>query len=355
MMGYDDIHALAAQIEPPATEGHLNVEWVLPGKLAIGRDAHNRHLLVLSGPSLQASRDSVQRALMSGTWSDDNGEDIEGTLLRLHAGDPFLVAATTIAVELLRRGLPDRPSIDVFPKVEGFIELVIRRVLLPHDALLGLIGELLVYDRLLDVLGALPEDRRPDLVAVWQGHARKSRDFRVGRLGLEVKATSRPVSTHHIGSLEQVEPRMLDGEQLEALHLVSIGLGVDVSGMSRFSVAELTESILLKLGPEDQQRFVDMLRQYGPEDGVGYDHATMARWEPYAQGLSLTFPPRVYDMSDPNLRLPGRRTLQASFPFVAPEGLSFIVELPEEVPGSFGANPRSGLRDVLEQVVVVPE
>ena len=40
-------------------------------------------------------------------------------------------------------------------------------------------------------------------------------------------------------SLDQVEPRTLDGEITEALFLISIGLVEDVSGLSRFSVAGL--------------------------------------------------------------------------------------------------------------------
>ena len=147
MTTYDEIHAVAAKLEPPTQRGHLNVDWVLPARLAIGRDCENRHLLVLGGPAVTATSESVQRALMTGSWASESSGDIEGTVLRLHAGDEFMVAATTIAVELLRRGLSSRPTVDVFGEVEGFIELVIRRVLLPHEALLGLVGELLVLDR----------------------------------------------------------------------------------------------------------------------------------------------------------------------------------------------------------------
>ena len=351
MTTYDDIHAIAAKLEPPATHGHLNVEWVLADRLAIGRDSDNRHLLVLGGPPVKATVESVERALMAGTWFNETGGSIGGTLLRLHAGDQFLVAATTIAVELLRRGLGDRPVVDVFPEVEGFIELVIRRVLLPHEALLGLVGELLVLDHLLDVLLALPEDSRPDPVGLWQGHSRKSRDFRLNRLGIEVKTTSHPSSRHHIGGLDQVEPRTVDGEETEALFLASVGLREDASAPSRFSVAGLTESILGKLDADIGTKFLDQLRKYGPDDCMGYDHATMADWEPYARGFAMTFTPRLYDMSDPNVRVIRRKGLQEHFPFVAPEAISFIVELPDEVPGSYGANPRTGLPTELARLV----
>ncbi len=350
-MNYDEIHTIAAQLDPPSRPGHLKVEWVLPERLAIGRDSDNRHLLVLGGPPVHAAAESVQRALMGGSWASESGVDVEGTVLRLHSGDEFMVAITTIAVELLRRGLGNRPAVDVFPEVEGFIELVIRRVLLPHEALLGLVGELLVLDLLLDAFAGRSEHASPETVGLWKGHSRSSRDFRLNRLGLEVKTTGRPTSHHHIGSLDQVEARTLDGENVEALHLVSIGLREDAAATSRFSVAGLTDSILSKLGGKDKDRFLDQLRQYGPDDCVGYNHATMAAWEPYARGFVMTFPPRVYDMSDPNLGIIRSRELQQHFPFVMPEGLSFVVELPDDVPGSHGANPRTGLPAELSRLV----
>ena len=350
MKSYEEIHVLASRICSPRTGGNLSVEWVLPRRLAIGRDSEDRHLLVMGAQGIRAESGAVQRALMEGTWSNEAGSDIEGTLLRLHSGEEFMVATTTIAVELLRRDLGARPVDEVFLEIEPFVELVIRRILLPPESLLGLVGELLVLDYLVDVIGELSHAKRVDPAAAWQGHSRKSRDFRLNRLGLEVKTTTGPSSRHRIGGLDQIEPRMLDDQALEALFLVSIGLREDVAGTSRISVVTLTESILGKLDLEAGERFLDQLRQYGPNDCAGYDHATMATWEPYARGFSTTFPPRVYDMSDQNLLVIRRRGLQQHFPFVVPEGIAFTVDLPDSVPGSHGANPRAGLRAELSRL-----
>lgn len=348
---YDQILNIASKLEPPGEIGNLSVNWVLSGCLAIGRDSHGRHLLVLGGSEIRASLESVQRTLMHGTWKTESGDTIEGTLLRLHAGEPFMIAATTIAAELLRRGLEKRPVSDVFPEIEDFIELVIRRVLLPPEALLGLLGELLVLDVLIGPLARLPDAKRVHPTIVWQGHSRNSRDFRLNRLGLEVKTTSRPSSVHRIGGLDQIEPRVLDEEKFEVLRLVSIGLREDPVGTSRLSVAKLADSILAKLTVELHEKFLDQLRQYGPDDCIGYDHATMATWEPYSRGFSTTFPPRIYDMADENLGVLRRRGLQQHFPCVVPQGLSFTVDLPEVVPGSHGANPETGLPAVLARLV----
>lgn len=348
---YDSILEAASRLEPPLETGHLNVDWVVPTRLAIGRDADNRHLLVLAGKHIQTSRESIHKALMHGSWKMESGDSIDGTVLRLHAGEEFLVAATTIAAELLRRGLPQRPVADVFPEVEDFIELVIRRVLLPPEALLGLLGELLVLDALVEPLAGLPEQRRVEITAAWQGHSRKSRDFRINRLGLEVKTTSKPSSTHHVGGLDQIEPRVLDGEQVEVLRLVSIGLRADPTANSRFSIARLTDSILGRLAEEQKTKFLDQLRQYGPDDCMGYHHTTMSTWEPYARAFSITFPPRIYDLADENINVFRRSSLQQHFPHVLPEGLSFVIDLPDDVPGSHGANPKTDLKAELARLV----
>ena len=94
---YDSILETASRLEPPHKTGHLNVDWLVAGRLAIGRDADNRHLLVLAGKSIQTTRDSIQRAMMHGSWNTEAGLSIDGTLPRLHAGEQFLLAATTIA------------------------------------------------------------------------------------------------------------------------------------------------------------------------------------------------------------------------------------------------------------------
>ena len=352
MMSYDEILAVARGLEPPETRGHLAVEWLVPERLAVGRDAGNRHLLVMGGTPVSASLDSVRQALMPGQWTTEGGEHIDGTVLRLHPGEHFMVAATTIAVELLRRGLAERSVADVFREVESFVELVIRRILLPPEALLGLVGELLVLESLARAVKELPEAQRLPVSSIWQGHSRNARDFRFKRLGLEVKTTGGPSSVHRVGGLDQIEPRMLEGEHVESLRLVSIGLQHDVTGNSRFSVARLTESILGELDEGEERLFLDQLQQYGPDECVGYDHATMATWEPYAKTFSTTFPPRIYDMADSGLGLFRRAELQQHFPHVVPNGLSFTIDLPDVVPGSHGANPKTGLRAELSRLMV---
>ncbi|MFZ4580317.1 MAG: PD-(D/E)XK motif protein [Myxococcota bacterium] len=348
-MMYEEIFILASGISAPTEQSHLSIEWVLAGELAVGRDAANRYLLVLAGVELDAKSELVSRVLSHGHWLHESGAAVSGTLLRLHDGEPFLVAVTAIATEFLRRGLGPRSAPEVFREVESFIELVIRRVLLPPNSLLGLIGELLILDYALEGLAGLSASKRPTPSSLWRGYTNQSRDLAFNRLAIEVKTTSGHSSRHHIGSLDQVEPRTLDGGLCESLFLASIGLAEEIGGTSRFSVSQLTDRILSRLSPADCVIFLDQLRQYGPDDCIGYDHGSMSSWEPYSRRYRLTFEPRLYDMSDPNVRVLRRADLQELF--VMPEGISYVVDLPSAIPGSHGQNPRTDLASELSQLL----
>lgn len=341
MKNYEEAYDLLGGVPVPTEEGHLEVEWLIADRLGLGRDSMARFVVVLAGGLVDATSETVKQSLMHGQWKQSSGEHIEGNALRLPHGAPFQVAATTIAIELIRRGIESRVASDVFKEVESFIELVIRRVLLPPESILGLLGELLVLDYGLAALDQIPQGRRPDRCSLWRGHTYQARDFVLNRLALEVKTTTGPSSRHHISNLDQVEARTLDGGHTEELYLVSVGLAEEAAGSSRFSIAQLTNRIMGRLDDAEASRFLEQLEQYGPEDCGGYKHALMADWEPYVRRYRLTFQPRIYDISDVNLRLIRRSDLQNTF--VLPEGISYSVDLPEVVPGSHGNNPRNDL------------
>ncbi len=287
MKTYEEVFDLIGGIPLPTAEGTLQVEWLIADRLGLGRDSMARFVVVLVGDLIDATSEIVKKSLVHGEWKQSSGEHIKGNVLHLPHGAPFQVAVTTIAIELIRRGIESREASEVFEEVESFIELVIRRVLLPPESILGLLGELLVLDCGLAALEQLPEASRPDRCSLWRGYTRQSRDLVFNRLALEVKTTTGPSSRHHISNLDQVEARILDGAYTEALYLVSVGFAEEVGGSSRFSIAQLTSRILGRLNDAESFRFLEQLEQYGPDDCSGYKHALMSDWEPYTRRYSL--------------------------------------------------------------------
>jgi hypothetical protein len=353
MRTYEDIARILEQLASPIEADQLEVEWLEPGRLAVGRDNRERHAVILPGPPLEPTDFAVASAIRPGEWSTTTGV-IKGTLLQLPRGDAFRTATATIAAELFRRGIASRPTVEVFAEVESFVALVLRRVLLPDDFVLGLVGELLVLKELLVALG---ESRAKiyDPTAVWHGWRQQARDFVLGAASIEVKTTGLNVSRHTISGFEQVEPRTLDGETTESLFVASVGLRrASVSGP--LSIAGLADQIIELLRgtvnpAESEKKFVDRLAQYGPEGFQGYKHPDMRDQETYAQSFTTTFVPRVYDMADENIRIVRRADLARDFPFVLPHGVHYTMELPSSIPGSI-ENPRTDLQASLRWMAV---
>lgn len=352
MRTYEDIARLIEEIAAPDQADQLAIEWLESDRLAIGRDSRERHVVILTGPPLEPSDSAVASALRAGEWRMTTGAKIKGTLLQLPRGDAFRTATAAIVAELFRRGIDARPTVEVFAEVEPFIALVLRRVLLPDDSVLGLVGELLVLKELLVALG----EKRTSVVdptCVWRGWQQQARDFALGPTSIEVKSTGLNVSRHAISGFEQVEPRSLDGGSTEALFIASIGLRrAAVSGP--LSIAGLADQIieLIRTGPEaadGEAKFVQRLGQYGPEGFQGYKHPEMRDQESYALSFTTTFVPRIYDMSDENIRIVRRADLARDFPFVLTQGVRYTMELPGSVPGSI-ENPRTDLQAFLRTV-----
>ncbi len=343
---YERIRELASAVPIPDRQRHLQIEWIEPSRLAIGRDAEGRVVILMAGAEFGVSSSAVREAITYGAWATPEGDRIDGSLLRLSSDQPFVVAATTIATELLRCGIATKPVHIVFPKVEAFIDLVMRRVVLPPETVLGLLGELLVMESLLDGVFELAPDKRPDPCSLWRGYSRQSRDFMLNALAIEVKTTSSTISRHVIGSLDQVSARPGTNE---SLYLASIGLSPDPSGNSPHSIVSVVERILAKLDHAQTTSFLDQLAQYGPEECSGYHHKTMSNWEAYRRSYRLTFAPRLYDMGDPNVKVLRRIDLQGTC--VQPDGISFTIILDAQVPGSQGENPASDFVHAISALV----
>ena len=355
-MSFDQIANLLEDMTLPDKGDHFKIEWLAPETLAVGRNSTGGHCIFMVCDPLAPTIAAVERAIRYGRWQPSGAPVISSNLLALPSGSEFGTAAAAIAAELLRRRTTSGdPLTELFAQVEEFISLVLRRVLLPPDFVLGLLGELVILDELLEAMGVRAQEGDP--TAVWRGWMQQARDFVLGVTSIEVKTTGLQVSRHHIHGLEQVEARILDEGATERLFLGSIGLRR--TGTGGYSVAELTRRILSRLTPDSsadgelndsQRRFLDRLAQYGPRDSVGYVHAEMSEQDLYTEGYTSTFPPRFYDMADDNIRLIRTADLTGQFENVRAQGISYIIELPPVVPGSI-ENPKPDFRVLLRSLV----
>lgn len=255
-----------------------------------------------------------------------------------------------IAAELLREKA-DTNLERAFAVTEPLIELAIKRLEISENAILGLIGELL----LLNALCLRADDIHiAPLVQAWDGWRRSSRDLTWQGTGIEIKTTTRTTSSHAVHGVHQIEPAAAtdDGPGESRLLLVSIGLSQTDPNMPASTIPSLVENIVARLAASGASGLVDeFLRRvamYGSESGIGYEHATMANEAPFTTPFSVTFV-RGYDMADPAVEVLRHNDVVAH-QHVNAQSLSFRVELPATISLN---NPIAGAQRVAEAILGV--
>ncbi len=238
-LSFEKITETLEKIPPAEADGHFAIEWLVPDLLAVGKSSTGAHCIFMVCEPLTPSAPVVARAVRFGQWQPVQRPLIGCNLLALPSAPEFGIAAAAITSEILRRSSLLGESLpETFDRVEEFIALVLRRVLMPPSLVLGLLGELFVLDEILDAMkGSWALGMDP--TRVWRGWAQQSRDFVFGVTSLEIKTTGLRTSKHSIHSLDQVEARVVDGCLTETLFLGSIGMRTAPEGSYSVSALEV--------------------------------------------------------------------------------------------------------------------
>lgn len=341
-IGYDSIRDKLKDIPTPGNPVALEVRWLLPGVLAVGKSHQDSYVLILCGTEVAPSQPAIDRAMSFGSWKTGTGEIVDANRLDLPAGNEFAMATATIAAELIRQGIGERPLEVAFPPVEDFIARLLGQLSFSAYSLAGLLGELLLLRTVINQPGFCEDSATP--TSIWQGPKHDARDFRYGRTSIEVKTSLTGRRCHTIHSLDQVEPRVDDeGQPKEALFLLSLGLQHNPS-QGAFSVPMIVDEILADLErAEDplaaKDAFLTELSRWGSPGSPRYDHSKAWGDSHLATAFSVAIEPRLYRLADPKLRL--LRTRDLKHTIVRRSGVSYRAEFPDSVPGSPG-NPIRG-------------
>jgi hypothetical protein len=298
--------------------------WIVPRVLGVARSEKSIDVFIV-GALLHAKSTLVRRHLDYAKW-DVAGEktSVEANRLVYPGKDEYAPVAAMVAVELANAGIEAGESIQTaFSRVEAVIELSLRRTALTEEHLLGLLGELVCLEIMLSVAGAQPQ-LLASVLEMWTGWRGAKRDFRIGSTSVEVKTTLTVSSSHRFSGLHQVER---DPDERRLL-LLSVGFNSDTGdGLSLADTVSRIAKLLRRSGTEGlESRFLEAVKSYGAEYGIGYDHAVMAEHHIYATKFAMTFTPRLYDLDDDSMRLLKRTDVEMTF--VRAEDLAFSLELP---------------------------
>ncbi|MCZ8227517.1 MAG: PD-(D/E)XK motif protein, partial [Burkholderiaceae bacterium] len=205
IIGYEQLRGELETLSNPSDANDRKTLWVVDRVFGIAKTLHGAIELFLVGDKLTPASSLVRRHLEYGRWQiAEEHQFIDANRIVLPAEPHFLPLAATIGVELVRVGL--NTTIDLltaFRKVEPLIELALRRSALAEEHILGLIGELLCLEVMLDALSNNHE-RRETILDMWRGHTKGLRDFVIGGVAIEVKTTQLQTSSHKFSGLHQV-------------------------------------------------------------------------------------------------------------------------------------------------------
>ncbi|WP_164775124.1 PD-(D/E)XK motif protein [Nocardioides pantholopis] len=352
-MSYEIVLATLLAMQPSPSNEAREVAWLgANSAVGVSRTLDGRIEIFLAGARLHSIYPKLANSLVRGTWHRSGGQSaIKATRLLLPTAGHFTQVAAFICTELLRNGADDDlPT--AFGKSEALINHSVEGLTMNAEALVGLKGELLLLQALLQTAASHDATQ---VIASWHGWRRSTRDFALGATGVEVKTTTGPTSTHEIQGIHQVEVSAPPSVE-ERLLLVSVGIeSTTPDNISAFTLPRIVDTILDRvrhaLPPAVSDKVCTELLvhvgDYGSEHGIGYDHTTMREDPAFSQPFALQWV-RGYDMDDPAVRVLRSSTL-SPFVHVEPASVRFSVQLPAQVAGD--TNPVTGLAAVASAVL----
>lgn len=346
MTTYEELVEHIGSLMVPADPTQRDIHWTTDRKVVgVSKTGANRTEIFLAGPQLDpvshALRDVVD---FQSWWRNRAGEPaFEANRIVLPEAGHFDRVAAFLCVELLRNGADEDLAL-AFARTEPILELTLERLRPSDQSLLGLLGEMLLLGA---VCEAADDSHVASVVGGWDGWRPSLRDFSWGRIGVEVKTTTGPTSTHSIQGIHQVEPDTDNGE--DRLFLLSVGMRPIDPHPNTVTLPGLVDRILSRLTAAgvEPDTFLVRLREYGAAAGFGYDHASMREDPAFTAAFEVGFA-RAYDMTDENVAVI-RSDDVAEHQHVNPRSLRFAVQLPVTVSGDI--NPIVGLNQAAAAIL----
>lgn len=349
MTSYEDVLVQITAVPAASASGLRDIAWLTSAKVVgVARDTAGRLEVFLAGPELKPALATVKEALEHHTWHRASGWPLEANRLLLPALGHFDHVAAFISTELLRNGA-DKDLGDAFRVTEPLIELAIERLLLSENAMLGLVGELLLLNAMCQ---QVDDYLVASVVQSWDGWRRSARDLHWEGTGVELKTTMRATSSHRVQGVHQIEPA--DGEDDDTaenrLLLVSVGLQHGDPGANSVSIPGLVQRIIDRLtaagGATDVPELLSRISKYGAESAFGYDHTSMQHDAPFTTEFTIAFF-RAYDMADPLIEVL-RSDVVTAYQHVDKGSLRFRINLPATVSAQ---NPIAGANQVARWIL----
>jgi Putative PD-(D/E)XK family member, (DUF4420) len=260
-------------------------------RLHLARNADDCVELFIEGTLESFAQTPVGRGLEFGQFRETrNAREFSALVIRSGPGGGWVRPMAHLAYEAVQ-AIHQDPQITneaLLLAVGPFLRLVIAKELLSTEQQVGLTGELIFLQELLNAASALGVSSRTAL-GRWTGWGAASRDFKGGGIAVEVKATGGPSRQHWVHPMYQLLAAASSGEKV---FVCSIGLRVDRSRPYRLTTA--IERILESLPGDSHEQFIELIGRYG---GKGF---SMSQWRQYElePGFLVTQPPALFRVDE---------------------------------------------------------
>lgn len=223
MISVEQIELAFTVLERPAgNQWHLHT--LVPGRVHLSLSYEGDSTVFIEGDALSFGRIPALR----GIEHREDAQDVESSrvfgALRITAPpDPHGNQAVAFIAYELARNLESEPEIDnvsLLAKVSWILRLLgTEPDVLSVERQRGLVGECILLRRLLQI-GRSHGVSSQTVLDRWWGPSGGKRDFAAIGIAVEVKSTALNTRTHHISSIDQLEP-LAPGEQA---YLFSVGI-----------------------------------------------------------------------------------------------------------------------------------
>jgi hypothetical protein len=265
------IETLFAQLEglQQSTGEERLATRIATGRLYVARSGDFLELFI------EGSRESFgqMRGARYVSWGEfrdlDSGRLVPALVLKVKHGvtGARLLAHVTYELASALERDPEITNVTLLQIVGPFLSLLLEASVLSTEEQMGLMGELLFLQELLNFgLSQRPAVPAAMVLECWHGWQPAGRDYSGPGIAIECKATAADVRVHALTGMYQVLPDINAAE--ERVYVFSTGLRQDPS--SPFRLIEQVERIEAALPPTEHSSFRNRLRQYA---GRGFDLA----------------------------------------------------------------------------------
>ena len=277
---------------PDALGGERKAHTLVTERLHLCRGNSSEFELFIEGEEGSFGNGISGRLFSWDQYHDtNNNREISALVIKAEnkSGHSRLLAHVAYESERLLR---DDPSIDneaLLLGIEPFLSLIVQSHVMPITKQMGLTGELILMERMLN----FANDRginHSRVLGCWKGHESADRDYYSNGLAIEVKASGSRNRDHSISSIDQL--LLSEEPPEERLFVFSLGLSPDAS--RDYKLITQIDNVTAVLDQSLHDSFFELLEDYC---GEGYHRSLRERYS-LESGFTASPSPALIEIDD---------------------------------------------------------